>query len=137
MIFFKKRTPKQFNNPKNNSLEHSYVVKKEHIIWRNADGRGVILNPQNSSPYAVETTMYYSVEGVALRIWELINKGMVVSELIRIIADEYAGNSRSIRRDVLGILDSMKQEGIIELRPREEQNERQERGFKKESQEKI
>lgn len=85
--------------------------RPEHVTWKRVDGRGVILN--------AKTSLYYTVEDVSLRIWELIDKGIALSEIVRTISGEFGRDEAAVKTDVLEFIDSMKEERIIELKKEE------------------
>ena len=93
----------------NTLVKQGSVKRSDKAIWRNVEGRGIILNPK--------TDFYYTVEGTALRIWELIDTEITISELASLIADEYTEDEQVVKKDLIDILALMKKEGIIELCP--------------------
>lgn len=110
MILFKRRKTKHLNREEIEAFENSYVSKANHVIWRNVEGRAVILNTKSAS--------YFTLEGTALRIWQLIDKGTFVTDLARTISDEYGKKVDAVKRDLKEFLASMKEECIIEIKPR-------------------
>ena len=110
-MLFKRAKAEKSSSAKFETFADSYVSKAQQAIWRNVDGKGVVLNTKTAS--------YFTLEETALRIWELIEKGIIVSELIEAISCEYSANIKIVKKDVMEILDSMKKEGIIEFKPRE------------------
>jgi len=111
MMWFKRQKVKPSIPQDIHNLENCYVSKSSQAIWKSVDGKGVILNTKTAS--------YCTVEETSLRVWELIEKGIIISELINTITDEYGVDRNIIKSDIAELLDSMRKDGIIELKPEE------------------
>ena len=108
MLFLKRRKTKGLSQQEFKTFEDGHISKSDHVTWKNVEDRVVILNTKNAR--------YYSAEDTASRIWELIDKGISVSELVKTISCEYGKNEKIVKRDLAGIVASMKREDLIKLK---------------------
>lgn len=76
-----------------------------HIAWRRVEDEIVVLD--------LETSVYFSLNEVAARIWELIHQGKAVSETVRALTEEYAVDERAARKDASRFLEELKKEKLI------------------------
>jgi len=67
-----------------------------------------ILNLKNS--------VYYGVDPVGTRVWNLLKQPRKVADLRDAIVNEYEVDSDRCGRDVLELLEKMRGEGLIEVR---------------------
>lgn len=58
---------------------------------------------------------YYSVTAVGARVWELVQTPIAAREVQRVIAEEYDVDARVAAADVLALLESMREEGLVEI----------------------
>ncbi|OGR60171.1 MAG: hypothetical protein A2X36_12105 [Elusimicrobia bacterium GWA2_69_24] len=77
----------------------------EHVAWRKVAGEAVILD--------VDTAVYYSLNGVGLRIWELLGERKPEAEILDAITSEYDAPRQRIAEDLERLLRRLKKEGII------------------------
>lgn len=87
--------------PKNQAFKHS-----GRVAWRKVADEAVILD--------VETAAYFSLDGVGLRIWELIGEKRSLDEISREIAAEYDAPEDVIRRDCEELIGRLRKEKIVE-----------------------
>lgn len=76
------------------------------VAWRKVSDEAVILD--------VETAAYFSLDGVGLRIWELIGEKRSVDEISRELAEEYDAPEETIRRDCEELIGRLRKEKIVE-----------------------
>jgi Coenzyme PQQ synthesis protein D (PqqD) len=87
---------------------HSVVVAtKDHVSCALGE-ESAILNMSNS--------VYYGMNAVGTRVWNLVQQPKSVREIRDRIADEYDVTPEQCDRDLLQLLEQMKAEGLIELR---------------------
>ena len=87
---------------KNCNWRHS-----SHIAWRKVADEAVILD--------MDTAVYYSLNEVGTRIWELlVAGGRSVPEVIQAVAEEYDAAEGSIQRDVHEFIRNLQKEKVIE-----------------------
>lgn len=62
--------------------------------------------------------VYYGLNPVGARVWNLLRQPRSVRELCDIIAGEYDVQRERCERDILDLLEQMKNEGLVELSER-------------------
>lgn len=88
--------------------ERSTVVAAEGQVSSDLGGEVAILN--------LPAGMYYGLDDVGARVWELVQKPKVVSEIQATILEEYDVEPARGRRDVLALLQQLADEGLIEVK---------------------
>lgn len=87
---------------------HSIVVATTKQVSCSLGDEAAILNMKNS--------VYYGVNPVGARVWELLREPRTVAELRDTLLDEYAVEADECQRDLLDLLEKMRHEGLVELR---------------------
>ena len=59
--------------------------------------------------------VYYGLDEVGARIWELIQEPIVVDQIQATLVEEYAADRTRIRRDVLAFLQRLADEELVEV----------------------
>ena len=72
-------------------LNQGYTIDNDKITYRIIDGEAVILNVDNG--------YYYSLNEVGTRVWENINKGKSLEEIISLLKKEYQVPEKQLRSD--------------------------------------
>jgi len=75
------------------------------VAWRKVDEEAVILN--------LKSSVYYSLNEVGTRIWELIGEGCELDEIVITIADEYDTSEKKVKKDVEKFIKQMKKEKLL------------------------
>ena len=87
---------------------HSIVnVSPEQVSCQLGD-ESAILNLKN--------TVYYGLDPVGARVWNLIQQPKSISELRDALVDEYDVEAERCERDLLDLLERMRGEGLIQVR---------------------
>ena len=60
--------------------------------------------------------MYYGLDTVGARVWELVQKPIEVNQIQKTIVEEYDANRERIERDVLAFLQYLADEGLMGVR---------------------
>jgi translation initiation factor 2 beta subunit (eIF-2beta)/eIF-5 len=60
--------------------------------------------------------MYYGLDDVGARVWQLIQEPTVVKEIQATILEEYGVEPERGERDVLALLQDLANEGLIEVK---------------------
>jgi len=82
-------------------------VIPERILWRVDEGRAVLFDEEEGSPYLLNRT--------ATRIWEGIHQGKEVETLVRELASAYpAVPTEQIRAETLELLQALWERGLLE-----------------------
>jgi Coenzyme PQQ synthesis protein D (PqqD) len=87
---------------------HTVVVASAEQISCPLGEEAAILN--------LKSSVYYGVNPVGARVWELLKQPKSVSELRDILLDEYEVDQEGCLRDLLALLHKMREEGLIEVR---------------------
>lgn len=76
------------------------------VVWtRHADAT-VLLDAERGK--------YYTLNEVAGRTWELVAAGEPVVEMLRLLGEEYDAPAETLEADVAGLLDRLRETGLIE-----------------------
>jgi hypothetical protein len=87
--------------------EQSTVVAAKDQVSSNLGGEVVILN--------LSAGMYYGLDEVGARIWELLQESRTVSEIQETISTEYDVERSRIDHDVVAFLQRLSDEKLIEI----------------------
>jgi hypothetical protein len=88
--------------------ELSTVVAASDQVSSDLGGEVAILN--------LRAGMYYGLDDVGVRVWQLLQKPSVVGDIQDTIAQEYEVEPARARDDVLALLKQMADEGLIEVK---------------------
>jgi hypothetical protein len=86
----------------------SIVVASKDQVSSDLAGETVLLS--------MESAMYYGLDQVGSRIWELVREPILVSDLRDAITREYDVEPERCEADVLGFLRELADKGLIEVR---------------------
>jgi len=89
-------------------LGHSTVVAAKEQVFCNLADEVVILN--------LKAGVYFGLNAVAARIWNLIQEPRTVREIRDVIADEYDVDPDGCERDLLVLLRDLETQALIEVR---------------------
>lgn len=92
------------------ALEH-YLLSDRfrpsgHVVWARYGDATVLLDAQRG--------LYYTLNEVGSRAWELLVAGEPMIEVLRLLSDEYAASPATIRADVGALLEGLLQAGLVE-----------------------
>jgi hypothetical protein len=87
---------------------HSIVVAAGEQVSCPLGEESAILNLKNS--------VYYGINPVGTRVWNLLKQPRSVEELRDTLLDEYEVDAELCERDLLSLLEKMRSEGLIEVR---------------------
>ncbi len=88
--------------------EKSVVVATKNQVSCDLAGEAAILN--------VKSGVYYGLDPVGARIWDLMQQPRVVAEIQQTIVGEYDVESERCARDLFQLLDKLLAEGLIEVK---------------------
>jgi hypothetical protein len=88
--------------------DHSVVVAAKDQVSCDLAGEAAILN--------VKSGVYYGLDPVGARIWNLMQEPRKVAEIQTAIADEYEVEPERCARDLVGLLEKLLAEGLIEVK---------------------
>jgi len=87
---------------------HTVVVAAPEQVSCPLGEESAILNLKNS--------VYYGMNPVGTRVWELLTQPKSVGELRDVLLDEYDVDGERCTQDLLALLQKMRDEGLIEVR---------------------
>jgi Coenzyme PQQ synthesis protein D (PqqD) len=87
---------------------HSIVVAASEQVSCPLGEESAILNLKNS--------VYYGMDPVGTRVWNLLKKPRSVEEIRNTLLSEYEVGAELCERDLLVLLERMRSEGLIEVR---------------------
>jgi hypothetical protein len=87
---------------------NSTVAASENQVSSDLGGEIACLN--------LRSGIYYGLDAVGARIWELIQDPRTVSEIRDVILEEYDVELERCERDLLALLDQLAAEDLIEVR---------------------
>ena len=93
---------------KDSLSERSTVVAVESQVSSDLGGEVAILD--------LGSGMYYGLDEVGARVWELIRNPRAVEEIVDVILDEYDVGAEEGRGDVLALLQELADKGLVEVR---------------------
>jgi hypothetical protein len=76
-----------------------------HVVWVRHSDATVLLD--------VERGLYYTLNDVAGRVWELLAAGEPVIEVLRVVGDEYEVDREVLEADVTRLLTEMRATQLI------------------------
>lgn len=86
----------------------SIVVAAKDQVYSKLAGEAVILN--------LKAGIYYGLDEVGTRIWELIQGPRTITEVRDAVLEEYDVDPGRCESDLVAILQNLKSEGIIEVK---------------------
>ncbi len=82
------------------------VRLRPDVAWREIDGEIVLLDLTGAA--------YYSVSRSGVALWPAVVEGSSVAELAERLAREFSLEREVAERDVRGLIDSLRGEGLLE-----------------------
>ena len=76
-----------------------------HVMHETIDDEVVIVN--------LSTGIYYSFDGVGVRLWEWIDGGRSVDDLIRLAHENFTGDEDGIAQSIRSFLARLGEEGLV------------------------
>lgn len=88
--------------------ERSVVVAAKDQVSCDLAGEAAILN--------IKSGVYYGLDPVGARIWNLMQEPRAVVQIQEVITSEYDVEPDRCARDLIGLLEKLLEEGLIELK---------------------
>ena len=88
--------------------EHSIIVAAKDQIFCDLEKEVVILNLKNG--------VYFTLDGVGCRIWNLIQEPRTVNEIQNVILQEYEVEPNQCECDLSALLQELATKGLIEVK---------------------
>jgi len=86
---------------------HTVIVASSQQVSCPLGDESAILNLKNS--------VYYGMNAVGARVWNLLQQPRSVSDLRDVLLDEYEVEKELCERDLIALLQRMQGEGLIEV----------------------
>ena len=91
-----------------NILSGDVVAVAQDLVSADLEREAVILNLKDG--------VYYGLDPMGARIWNLIQQPRSVNEIIETLLEEYEVDPQRLSNDLLGLLKEMAARGLIEVR---------------------
>ncbi len=78
---------------------------KKSILWRRADDEILVLDKKKEK--------FYRLKGIAVLVWELVDEGKRVKEIITIIKNKYDVEEKRVTNDVNNLLKDWLEKDLI------------------------
>jgi hypothetical protein len=86
----------------------SVVAASDDAVFRELDGESVLLN--------LETGMYFGLDAVGTRVWQLAGGGGSLRGIRERLVEEYDAEPSVIERDLLALADTLVTKGLWTLK---------------------
>ncbi|PSB02272.1 lasso peptide biosynthesis PqqD family chaperone [Merismopedia glauca] len=86
----------------------SVVVASQELVSSDLAGEQVILD--------LSSGMYYGLNPVGTRIWQLIQEPKTVKEVEETLLSEYEVEAEQCQKDLMTILEQLDEQGLIEVK---------------------
>jgi hypothetical protein len=83
------------------------IRRSEELVASDLEGETVMMS--------IRSGMYYGLDSIGSRLWQLIEQPRSVSELCDILLKEYDVERAQCERDVIALLNEMHGEGIVDV----------------------
>lgn len=87
---------------------HSIVMASPEQVSCPLGDESAILNLKN--------TVYYGLNSVGARVWELLRQPKSVGEIRDALLEEFEVEAERCERDLLALLEKMRSEGLVEVK---------------------
>jgi hypothetical protein len=85
------------------------VRASDDVVVRELDGEAVLLN--------LESGMYFGLDSVGTRVWQLIDQHHRLSAVVDAMCEEFDAPPETIERDVLRLVTELVEKGIVVAGP--------------------
>ena len=85
----------------------STVVVADEIVSCDLDGEAAILN--------IKDGVYYGLDPIGAKIWNLIQKPRVINDIAKIIWDEYDVDKDQCKIDILELIRELLNNGLVKI----------------------
>ena len=86
-------------------MGRAFVINNPHVVAETIDGETILIH--------LGTGTYYSLDGVAAEVWELLVAGAGESEALRNIEDRYKSTAGTIEPSVSALVEELLGEGLL------------------------
>ena len=83
------------------------IRRGEELVASDLEGETVMMS--------VRSGMYYGLDSIGSRVWQLVEQPRSVYELCDVLVEEYDVERAQCERDVIALLNEMRDEGIVDV----------------------
>lgn len=83
------------------------LINEEEACGKVVDGEAIIINLSNG--------IYYSLDGVGGTVWQMIEHGYSIEEMINTISAHHKVSSEQVKADLEKLIEELVQENIVKL----------------------
>ena len=88
------------------TLTH-HASRSDQVMVQELDGEAVLLD--------LASEAYFGLNHVGARIWQLIENAPALSEVLRVLCEEYDAPPASIEQDLLTLMAALSEAGLVRL----------------------
>ena len=85
----------------------SRVQVNEDVLFQELQGEAVLLN--------LKSGIYFGLDPVGTRIWQLFSTHQVLSAIVQVIVDEYEVTADRCESDLLTLVSELERQGLVKL----------------------
>ena len=85
----------------------STVVVADDVVSCDLDGEAAILNLENG--------VYYGLDPIGAKIWNLIQKPRVLNEIVEMIFSEYDVDKNRCKSDIFDLIEDLLDNGLVKV----------------------
>jgi hypothetical protein len=85
----------------------SVVVVTDDVVSCDLDGEAAILN--------IKDGVYYGLDPIGAKIWNLIQKPILLDNVLKVIMDEYDVDKDRCKNDVLELIEKLIDNGLVKI----------------------
>ena len=88
-------------------LIDSTVIVADNVVSCDLDGEAAILNLKNG--------VYYGLDPIGAKIWNLIQKPRVLNEIVEMIFSEYDVDKNRCKSDIFDLIEDLLDNGLVKV----------------------
>ena len=77
----------------------------DSVVIRDLDGESVLLN--------IESGMYFGLDRIGTRVWQLLEEHGNVDAIVRVLEDEYDADAETLRADTEALIAALVEKRLI------------------------
>lgn len=90
-----------------NIKDDTKITRMMEVVAADMDGETVMLS--------IASGKYYGIDAIGSKIWELLSEPKTLSEVVRLLCEEYDVEPEQCRADVVDFLNYLCGEGLVKL----------------------
>lgn len=89
------------------NITTKFHINEEEVCAKVMDGEAIIINLSNG--------IYYSLDGVGGTVWQMIELGYTIEEVVQVIIAHHTANPETVKLDIEKLVEEMVQENLIKV----------------------